>query len=384
MVGDGTSGTSRARTRWRRWRTWIIVGAVMVVAAIVMVLPQPPTSGDPYALDNPGSNGSQALGRILERHGVRITVVRSASDALEKARAGDTLAVVGSHLSPSEAQQLAGTDADLVAIDVAWNVSDLVPGVHTSGGSSFTETRTAACSDPDALAAGAITGGYVVRADKGLAATTCFPQDSWSEAGTYLTFVDDGRRTTVLADGETIINSNLTRHGNAALALRTLGRHEHLVWYVPAPLPPETTDDLGLGDVLPPWLPMVGLQMLVLFVIAALWRGRRLGPVVAEPLPVVVPAAEASRGRARLYRKMGARGRAGAALRAGTARRLGVRLGLPRSATPAELIDAVARASRRPSSSVESVLYGPPPTDDRGLVWLAQELDRLESEVHHP
>jgi len=30
------------------------------------------------------------------------------------------------------------------------------------------------------------------------------------------------------------------------------------------------------------------------------------------------------------------------------------------------------------------VLYGPPPTDDSGLLKLAHDLDHLESEVHHP
>jgi len=388
MVGDGTSAKSRTRARWRRWRPWVVMGAIVLVGAVIMILPQPANSGDPYALDNPSANGSQALGRILERHGVRITVVHSASEALEKAHAGDTLAVVGDRLDPPEARRLSQTTADLVAVDVGWTLSNLVPGVHASSGSFSTEKRSASCADPDAQAAGTITAVYLVRADDDVEATTCFPERSpygWTGAGTYLTLESNGRRTAVMAGGETVVNSSLAHEGNAALALRALGRHKHLVWYVAKPSSNQTTNaELGLYDVLPPWLPMVGLQALVLLFVAALWRGRRLGPVVTEPLPVVVPAAEASRGRARLYRKMGARGRAAAALRAGTARRLGVRLGLPRSAGPTEMVDAVARASQRPPLSVEALLYGLPPVDDRGLVSLAQELDRLESEVHHP
>ncbi|MCL2090530.1 MAG: DUF4350 domain-containing protein [Micrococcales bacterium] len=383
MVGDGTSGASRARSRWRRARGWVVVGAVVLVGVVVMVLPQPATSGKPYATDNPGQDGARALARILERQGVRITVVDSASQALAQARAGDTLAVVGDRLTSAEARQLAGTEADLVAVDVGWTLEDLVPGVYSAGGDLFAEPRQARCDDPDARVAGTVTAQSSVQVrDSTLDATLCFP-DRYGEGGAYVTFVRDGRRTTVLADGETVVNSDLAQHGNAALALRSLGRNGHLVWYVPT-WSAEATKDLGLTDVLPPALPVVGLQMLVLFVVAALWRGRRLGPVVAEPLPVVVPAAEASRGRARLYRKMGARERAAAALRGGSALRLGTRLGLPRSAPATELVDATARASGRPAAAVESLLYGPPPTDDRGLVWLAQELDRLESEVHHP
>ena len=79
----------------------------------------------------------------------------------------------------------------------------------------------------------------------------------------------------------------------------------------------------------------------------ALWRARRLGPVVAEPLPVVVRAAETVEGRARLYRRGGARGQAarGAARRrpvAGSGRALG----LPRRADPPAVVDGGRRPLR--------------------------------------
>ncbi|NUU16831.1 DUF4350 domain-containing protein, partial [Cellulomonas humilata] len=75
-------------------------------------------------------------------------------------------------------------------------------------------------------------------------------------------------------------------------------------------------------------------------------------------------------------------GHAAAALRAGAASRSAARLGLPRSAPAPVVVDAVARATTRPAQAVEALLYGPPPTDDRGLAQLARDLDHLESEVH--
>ncbi|MCL2849350.1 MAG: DUF4350 domain-containing protein, partial [Micrococcales bacterium] len=361
VVGDGTSGASRARSRWRRSRSWIALAAVVGVAAIIMVLPQPTSSGEPYAVNNPGADGSQALVRILKANGVRVTVVHSAPQALAQAGAGDTLAVVGRNLERDEARALAGTTADLVAIDVASSaLPDLVPGTRYGGGTSLPTVRRAACDDRDAQAAATVVARASVRVSWDVEATVCFPWDDWGSAGAYVTLVVDDRRTVVLADGDFVRNDTLADEGHAALAIRALGRHDHLVWYVPT-RSTTGTEELTMWDVMPPALPMLALHALVLFVVAALWRGRRLGPVVAEPLPVVVPAAEASRGRARLYRKMGARGRAASALRGGTARRLGARLGMPRSAPPGELIDAVARASRRPPAMVEAVLYGPPP-----------------------
>ncbi len=129
-------------------------------------------------------------------------------------------------------------------------------------------------------------------------------------------------------------------------------------------------------------MPILALQLLLVAVVAALWRGRRLGRLVTEQLPVVVRAGETTRGRGRLYRRARSYGHAAAALRAGTAARSAARLGLPRSAPAPAVIDAVARAASRAPQDVEALLYGPPPTDDRGLARLARDLDHLESEVH--
>ena len=63
-------------------------------------------------------------------------------------------------------------------------------------------------------------------------------------------------------------------------------------------------------------------------VLAMLWRGRRLGPLAAEPLPVVVRSAETAEGRARLYQDGRSLDRAAATLRAAALTRLSARLRL--------------------------------------------------------
>jgi hypothetical protein len=116
----------------------------------------------------------------------------------------------------------------------------------------------------------------------------------------------------------------------------------------------------------------------------ALWRARRLGPVVAEPLPVVVRAAETVEGRARLYRRSGARGQAAGALRAGVISRLRSQVGLPRGPRPEAVVDAVSSRTGRPAPDVHRLLYGAAPPDDAALVRLADDLDALEREVRRP
>ena len=105
---------------------------------------------------------------------------------------------------------------------------------------------------------------------------------------------------------------------------------------------------------------------------------------MTEALPVVVRSTETTFARGRLYRQGSDRSRAAEALRSGTALRLGTSLGLSPGTSRRDVVAAVAQASGVDLSTVDSLLYGPPPTSNRALATLAVQLDQLESEVHSP
>ncbi|ADG75225.1 conserved hypothetical protein [Cellulomonas flavigena DSM 20109] len=386
VVGDGTTGRSRAGARWRRARPWLAVLALVLGGALVLTLPAPPTSTDPGAPDNPGASGSRAAAQVLERQGVTVEHVTTTADAVAAATGASTVLVVGdAFLSQEQVDALADLEDDLVLVDAGWALTTLAPGVVAAGDGASRVERDAACDDPDARAAGTISaaGGYE---DLDGRATTCFPTEPDGRGGAYVTLEQDGRRVTALSDLQPLTNAAIDEVGNAALVLRVLGRHDHLVWYVPSfgDLGAAGTDDETSLTDLVPWVRPVGAWLLLVLAVAVVWRARRLGAIVVEPLPVVVRSAEATRGRGRLYRRARAHGHAAAALRAGTAARVAHRLGLPRSADAPTLVDAVARATGRSAGDVETLVYGPPPTDDAGLVRLADDLHHLESEVHRP
>jgi hypothetical protein len=116
-------------------------------------------------------------------------------------------------------------------------------------------------------------------------------------------------------------------------------------------------------------------------VAAAVWRGRRLGPLVVEQLPVVVRSRETVEGRARLYARAGARLRAADALRIGTIGRLAPALGLSRLASVDDVVNAAAARTGRDRAALRALLIDTAPPSDAALVALSDELARLEAAV---
>ena len=118
-----------------------------------------------------------------------------------------------------------------------------------------------------------------------------------------------------------------------------------------------------------------------------LWRMRRLGALVTEPLPVTVKAIETTHSRGRLYRKAADRAHAARALRQAARRSLAVRLHLPGSAADDEaaLVRDVARHVNRPLAQVHALLAddAPAPATDDDLISLANALAELEREARN-
>jgi hypothetical protein len=382
-----TSSDLSVRQRWRRYRVLVAVAAFGVVAAIVVaVVSSGANNGD---LD-PRSfrpNGTHALAALLGQRGVSVDTETSVAAALSRADAGATLVVAHpERLDDVALSDLAASAADLVVLEAGpLELGGLDLAVAPGGDASDQPPASVApaCSLPAATAAGAVTTGYYsYRVPAG--GVGCYPLVD----GYALVTVDrGGREVTLLGDATPFTNGKIADGGNAALALGLLSAHPKLVWLAPAitGASAESTGHSTLTDLLPDRLKWAVLQLGIAVGLLAIWRGRRLGRLVPEALPVVVRQAETVVGRARLYRQARARGKAAEALRASTRHRLSARLGgsaaEPTSSGRAAVVNVVADRTGRAATEVDRLLYGAAPTDDRELVSLAQRLTALEREV---
>ncbi|WP_345343116.1 DUF4350 domain-containing protein, partial [Actinomycetospora succinea] len=311
----------------RRWRGPVLIGALVLAAALVVaVLTAAPRIGD-LSPEGAAPEGGMALAHLLEDQGVRIRAV----DDLDPATAvpGRTVFVAfPERMSTRQRDALAASGADVVLVRPdERSLTALAPGVRPEP-IELPEPTDPACGVPAAVRAGPVDlEGAAYGVDPGLAADRCYPTDGQVGAASLVSVREGDRTVTVVGDATPFTNDALDERGNAALALNLLGAHPDLLWYLPVPPPAEPGQERSTSELLPAGWIWGPLQLLVAGVAVALWRGRRLGPVVTEDLPVVVPAGETVRGRARLYRRAGARDRAAAALRGGAHPELAARLG---------------------------------------------------------
>ncbi len=391
----------RLRTRVWRGRFWWIAALVFAVTVMVLIATSPTDDTDVLSTRNPGDDGARAAAEVLRSRGVDVRQITELGAARITRPDRTTLAIaLPSNLIQYQILSVLAYPGDIVFVGVSGDVLEAIdPGLAHADIAEET-LRGPRCDDPDAIAAERISSsGAEVSAAGVEGATVCF--DSTDGVGPYVVLHRDGRTITLLANATLPMNGHLTDYGNAALTFRALGKHESLVWYLGNIFDTSTltyTHPAGQGgdqgdtppdiaptsDFLPPGTGDVLYALALAIGLAAIWLGRRMGPLVSDNLPVVVPSSETTRGRARLYRRARAYGRAAASLRAAAAERMGRRLGVPRSGDAGTLISAIARATGRDRPSIERLIYGPPPTGEDDMMVLVKELDTLERQVHRP
>lgn len=378
-----TATSPSGRELWRGARAPIAIGGVLVLLAVVIALTSPrgPTGTlDPAAVDK---HGAHALAVLLDSHGVDVTRVTTAEAAVAVASPSTTVVIAQSELVPPRGlRRLAATGGDLVLLAAGQSELDALGIGATVIGETSASTREPGCAYTPALLAGpAVTGGFEYATDDATA-DACYRK---GRGATLLHVVGDGRSITLLGSGVTLTNTRLDDAGDAALGLDILGASSHVVWLVPdlGAIARAGSGHHSVASLLPEAVLLAVGELAFAVVLLGVWRARRLGAVVSEPLPVVVRAAETVEGRARLYRASRARATAAEALRQRVRERLVAVLGLGRDADATSVTAAVAARTGRDDVGVRTLLYGAGDADltDAALVRLADDLDALDTEV---
>jgi Domain of unknown function (DUF4350) len=378
-MGPGSVTVTDEAIRVRRRRSWrwvlLMLAAVCGVAAIGTYLTAPRPGGRMDAAST-GPEGAHALVTLLRDRGITVVVATSVVDAENATRPGTLLLFAQSQrvTSDSPLRRLAATPGDRLLVEPTSHArAALAPGIRS--GASLLDAKPN-CTLREAERAGSVDFGpsNTFHAVDDRAVTSCY-------GGALVRYRDGERTVTVVGSTDFMTNAGLLHAGNAALAMNLAGQHTRLVWYAPQRIEGESSGSTTIFGLIPDNVIWMVLQLWLAVLLIAVWKGRRIGPLVAEELPVVVRASETVEGRGRLYRSRRARDRAAQALRAATLQRLLPRLGLGTDTSAPAVVIAVAQRSRSHEESVRHILFGPSPASDADLVQLARALDDIERQV---
>ncbi|MFI5709690.1 DUF4350 domain-containing protein [Kribbella sp. NPDC051620] len=378
----GRSGTEA----WRALRVPLLVTGLVVLGLLVLLIAGAARTSGPFSPDSADPAGAKALAALLENHQVEVTGTTAYEDAIDGSADKTLLIAPGGSLSRSDWEDIAMAGwGHVVLIRPGTRALELIaPGVLNASSTLPEDSRSPDCDLPAAVKAGTATVSGVSYSSAG-ASAACYGDGIHH---TLIRLETGGKIVDVVGSPKTFTNEYLADDGNAALALNLIGTNSEVVWY----LPQYEDDGYDYGDdddsdgppLVPPDVRYIAWALAFAAFVVAIWRGRRLGPVVPEPLPVIVHAAETTEGRARLYRRSRARDRAAAALRESALGKLHTAHGIPRRAEPTAVVAAIAARTGRDPAMLYELLYGQPPLDDAALMFLSNQLDLLTLEVRHP
>lgn len=376
-----TLAPAPVRRRSRAAVGWTVLIAALVVIGLfgTTIVYGGWTQRDAFDPESPAPDGTRALVRVLEAQGVTVTVARdlAAAERALTASPGTLVMRDAPELSDDALRRLTARARDVVLVEPRSRSLDVLLDGSALAGVVDERTVDPACDVAAAEAAGPARVGELYLPGDGV--TGCYPADDG-----FGVLVAGGDGSSVAAvDGVTVLtNRALPLDGNAALAVGLLGRSSSLVWYVPSPEDADTGAAAPtIGDLTPPWVSPALVLLLIAGLAAALWRGRRFGPLVVERLPVTVRARETTEGRARLYAASGDAAHALAELRHATRRRLAGLLGLSPRVPAEQLADAVAERVSAERAVVRGILIDDLPRTDRDLVAASDRLRDLETSV---
>ncbi|MGL4339590.1 MAG: DUF4350 domain-containing protein [Rhodoglobus sp.] len=368
-------------------RSLFWVGAVVFLVIIALVaLATVGSQAEGKLLDstNAAPEGARAVAEVLRQQGVDVVATSSLAQSREAVRAAESTTLFlydpQGFLDDEQLAEAVSLADTVVIADAGFDqLQQIAPEVAQAG--AVDETLRADCSLTAVQKAETVSGGgsgYRV-IDDSSEVTSCLGS---GDKVFSLVQLEQGSRSLILLGATgALTNERVSGDGNAALALNLLGGNDQLVWYLPSVDDVTATVADSEGASLPPWVtPVMGLLVLTV-IAAAVWRGRRFGPLVIENLPVTVRSNETMLGRARLYEKSSSRLRALDSLRVGSLRRLTALCGLPRTASVDEVIAAVAAVTGAQRTDIRRLLVDAEPATDAELMSLSDALLLLERHV---
>jgi hypothetical protein len=364
------------KARSKTWVVGVVIGVAVLVVALVISAPgSSKTHLDPASTD-PG--GTKALVDLVNESGGQVTIT-SATPGPSSAVAL-LLVDTTSEAMTSDLEQWVRRGGVLVVPDPRSSFVPRgrpAPTVFGLGAATLPrgDCRIGALAGVEHVAPG--DGSVLFEVPDG--ASGCI--DRGSGAFVVDQPLDQGHIVSV-GGAAALTNELLGTEDNAVLAVSLLaprpGTSVSVLWGMTAGGSRRTLASLvSTGVRLGLW------ELVIAFIVYALWRGRRLGKPVAEVQPVQIGGSELVGAVGNLLQQSHDPDRAARLLRADLRRQLTERLGLGPGATPDVLAEVTVARTGVARDRVARAVTDLPVRSEAELLALAHDIDTIRTEVLH-
>ena len=378
-TGTGTApGGAGSGPSARRGGALFWVGLGVAIVALALVAGRPPSDGEPLSPDATGPLGAKGLVLFLEDLGAEVDTPTEVPDG-----ATDVVLLLSDQTDEAQQDELlswVGEGGTLVVADPASTFTPAPAGTtDVLGGVVTTSTPPGVCTIDVLADVGRIDARGGLAYDVEGSSGRCFGDDE----AAFVVTTDVGDGTVVAVGGAGLFtNEALGELDNAVLAAAFLAPQPGTrVAFLQPPTP--GSGDEGLGDLVAPGVKAAIFQLVVAFVVYALWRARRLGPPIEEPQPVQIAGSELVGAVGELLQQSRDPARAADLLRDDLRRSLCAHLGLGADSSPEVVAGVTAQRTGVDAESIHAALAGPPLTSDHDLVVLAQTHETIRKELLH-
>jgi hypothetical protein len=362
----------------RRGRAGFVIALLLGLLIVAWAAGRPPTDGDPLDPRSSAEFGARGLVLFLDELGADVDI-----SATGPSSATDVAVLLEDRLTESARRDLATWVEGGGTLVIADPGSPLSAPLAEDGNDVLTaitgDIARGTC-DLDELddvtdidAPGALL--YDAEAVDG----QCFGDD---RAAYVVSGAVGAGRVISVGSPTPFLNDALDDRDHALLAAGLIGSEDGVrVTVLERPAPGE--GDKGLTDLVSDGVKAALVQLALAFVVYALFRARRLGRPVPEPLPVPIAGSELTAAVGELMQQRRDPTRAARVIQQDTRRHLARRLGLPVNAPASAVADAVSARVDTTADHVLDLLNRPSVEDERALVDLVRDLDAIRQETLH-
>ena len=352
----------------RRRGGWLLLIALAVVATAYIGAVRN-SDGPPLDPESTQPDGAKALVELVGRLGGDIEVLEGAPGATI-----DAAVLLEDELPRQQADAVERWIRAGGTLVVADPNSLFTPPV----GEVANDELRGGCDVPALVGVETLDVGTSLGYDVPVGGRACF-STAPGEAFVVVEALGDG--TVVSLGGPAVFtNALLDEADNAVLAGSLLGGADRRTAFLRPTL--VGGGDRTLVDLVDTPVRAALAQLVVVFLVVALWRGRRLGQPVDEPQPVQVQGSELTRAVARLLRNNRRPERAAAILRDRARHQLSGPLGLPLDAPVDVVVSAIVARTGLDDPEVRRAVAGEVASDAE-FVDVAHLLSRIREELTH-